>query len=114
MGSRYKDPWAHCHVPFEHGCGMAEAQKVRFAFIARVPPNDCEALTRYDAAESCANRALTLDPKCYKARFRRGQARKGSLQFAAAGVGELTRSNPYILTPTRATETDGWQTSRLS
>ena len=93
---------------------MVEARKVRFAFIACVPPNDHENLTRYDAAETCANRALTLYPKFYKARFRRGQARKGSLQFAAAGVGELTRSNPYILTPTRAIEPDGWQTSRLS
>ena len=114
MGSRCKDPWAYCHVPLEHGCVMVEARKVRFAFIVRVPPNDNKTLPRYDAAETCANRALFLDPKCYKARFRRGQARKGSLQFAAAGIGALTRATIYILTTTRATETDGWQTSRPS
>ncbi|KAH9059450.1 hypothetical protein EDB83DRAFT_2224440 [Lactarius deliciosus] len=43
-------------------------------------------LEAYDAAEQCAKRALCIDPKFAKARFRRGQARKGNLQLTAAGV----------------------------
>lgn len=52
----------------------------------------CEILHRYDPAEQCASRALILDPRFFKARYRRGQARKGSLQLAAAGIGALTRA----------------------
>ena len=43
---------------------------------------------RYDKAELCAQRALVLDPKFIKARYRRGLARKGNYEFARAAVGE--------------------------
>ena len=49
-----------------------------------------EILYRYDAAEQCASRALCFDPKFTKARFRRGQARRGNLQLALAHFGGLT------------------------
>ena len=45
--------------------------------------DDC----RYDAAEHCAHRALTLDPLFMKARYRRGLARKGNLELVCAAVG---------------------------
>ena len=60
-----------------------------------VHPSDVRDTHRYDFAEQCANRALNLDPQFTKARFRRGQARKGSLQLAAAGIGALTSVNPF-------------------
>ncbi|KAH8981244.1 hypothetical protein EDB92DRAFT_1898192 [Lactarius akahatsu] len=41
-------------------------------------------LEAYDIAEHCAQRALVLDPTFMKARYRRGLARKGSLQLYAA------------------------------
>ena len=50
----------------------------------------CEMPRRYDTAEQCAQRALCLDPNFAKARYRRGLARKGNLQLAAAVVGVLT------------------------
>ncbi|KAF8258070.1 hypothetical protein EI94DRAFT_1708353 [Lactarius quietus] len=43
-------------------------------------------LEEYDAAEKCASRALALDPKFHRARFCRGQARRGNLQLALAFV----------------------------
>ncbi|KAH9172552.1 hypothetical protein EDB89DRAFT_2166499, partial [Lactarius sanguifluus] len=43
-------------------------------------------LEEYDSAEHCAQRALCLDPRFAKARYRRGLARKGNLQLAAAVV----------------------------
>ncbi|KAN0129038.1 hypothetical protein V8E53_013188 [Lactarius tabidus] len=43
-------------------------------------------LKAYDAAEQCASRALALDPQFHKARFRRGQARRGNLQLALARI----------------------------
>jgi hypothetical protein len=57
----------------------------------------CEIPLRYDLAEQCANRALGLDPQFTKARFRRGQARKGGLQLAAAGIGALTHATSQCL-----------------
>jgi len=42
---------------------------------------------RYDTAECCAERALVLDPRFVKARYRRGLARKGNLELARAAVG---------------------------
>lgn len=42
---------------------------------------------RYDAAESCADRALVLDPRFTKARYRRGLARKGNFELARAAIG---------------------------
>jgi hypothetical protein len=42
---------------------------------------------RYDAAERCADRALVLDPRFMRARYRRGLARKGNLELAKAGIG---------------------------
>ncbi|KAF8268653.1 hypothetical protein EI94DRAFT_1727155 [Lactarius quietus] len=41
-------------------------------------------LDAYGAAEHCAQRALVIDPTFMKARYRRGLARKGSLQLYAA------------------------------
>ncbi|KAI9451491.1 hypothetical protein BJY52DRAFT_1125121 [Lactarius psammicola] len=46
----------------------------------------CEIPHRYDAAELCAQRALCMNPRFAKARYRRGLARKGNLQLAAAVV----------------------------
>ncbi|KAI9438976.1 hypothetical protein H4582DRAFT_1946018 [Lactarius indigo] len=43
-------------------------------------------LEEYDSAEHCAQRALCLDPRFAKARYRRGLARRGNLQLAAAVV----------------------------
>ncbi|KAI0264880.1 hypothetical protein BC834DRAFT_237320 [Gloeopeniophorella convolvens] len=43
-------------------------------------------LGNYDAADQCANTALAYDPQCIKARYRRGLARKGNLQLAAAAI----------------------------
>src|SRR5260221_13149938 len=42
----------------------------------------------YDNAELRAQRALVLDPTFMKARYRRGLARKGNLEFARAAVGK--------------------------
>jgi hypothetical protein len=42
----------------------------------------------YDNAELLAQRALVLDPRFMKARYRRGLARKGNLEFARAAVGK--------------------------
>jgi hypothetical protein len=67
----------------------------------------CEIPLRYEFAEECTNRALGLNPQFTKARFRRGQARKGGLQLAAAAIGALTRAIVLYLEGTRATETDG-------
>ena len=50
--------------------------------------------SRYDTAERCANRALVLDPRFIKARYRRGLARKGNLEFARAAVGMGLSSSP--------------------
>ncbi|KAH8979479.1 hypothetical protein EDB92DRAFT_1955086 [Lactarius akahatsu] len=63
-------------------------------------------LEEYDSAEHCAQRALCLDPRFAKARYRRGLARKGNLQLAAAVVGALTRGASYL--DDRATETAFW------
>ncbi|KAH9035205.1 TPR-like protein [Lactarius pseudohatsudake] len=63
-------------------------------------------LEEYDSAEHCAQRALCLDPRFAKARYRRGLARKGNLQLAAAVVGALTRGASYL--DDRATETVLW------
>ncbi|KAI9438977.1 hypothetical protein H4582DRAFT_107123 [Lactarius indigo] len=43
-------------------------------------------LEAYDSAEECAHTALRLDPRFTRARYRRGLARKGNLQLAAAVV----------------------------
>ncbi|KAH9069779.1 hypothetical protein EDB83DRAFT_2551017 [Lactarius deliciosus] len=43
-------------------------------------------LEAYDSAEECAQNALCLDPRFTRARYRRGLARKGNLQLAAAVV----------------------------
>lgn len=51
---------------------------------------------RYYAAEHCADRALVLDPCFTKARYRRGLARKGKLEFARAVVGMCL---PCVLCP---------------
>ncbi|KAH9031280.1 hypothetical protein EDB84DRAFT_1562294 [Lactarius hengduanensis] len=40
----------------------------------------------YDSAEECAQNALRLDPRFTRARYRRGLARKGNFQLAAAVV----------------------------
>ena len=74
---------------------MAEAQRVSLTHAVRALPSDVRDTHRYDFAEQCANRALNLDPQFTKARFRRGQARKGSLQLAAAGIGALTCATPF-------------------
>ena len=50
----------------------------------------------YDEAEQYAQRALVLDPTFMKARYRRGLARKGNLEFARAAVG---KSLPCSTTP---------------
>lgn len=42
---------------------------------------------RYDSAEHCADRALVLDPRFMKARYRRGLARMGNLELTRAAVG---------------------------
>ncbi|KAI9451493.1 hypothetical protein BJY52DRAFT_1190926 [Lactarius psammicola] len=47
-------------------------------------------LEAYDAAEECAQNALRLDPRFTRARYRRGLARKGNLQLAAAVVDFMT------------------------
>ncbi len=52
----------------------------------------CKIHRRYDSAEQCAQSALCLDPRFTRARYSRGQARKGNLQLAAAVVGTLTRA----------------------
>jgi len=49
---------------------------------------------RYDAAEGCADRALLLDPRFTKARYRRGLARKGNLELARAAVGMYLPFSP--------------------
>lgn len=46
----------------------------------------CLKLEAYGSAEECAQNALRLDPRFTKARYRRGLARKGNLQLAAAVV----------------------------
>jgi len=57
--------------------------------VAETEPNACNhGDFRYDKAELCAQRALVLDPKFMKARYRRGLARKGNLEFARAAVGK--------------------------
>ncbi|KAF8258067.1 hypothetical protein EI94DRAFT_1755912 [Lactarius quietus] len=63
-------------------------------------------LEEYDAAEQCASRALFLDPKFTKARFRRGQARKGSLKIAAAGIDFATvlQQDPNVTEAKQALE----------
>ncbi|KAH8978380.1 hypothetical protein EDB86DRAFT_3090749 [Lactarius hatsudake] len=43
-------------------------------------------LEAYDSAEECAQNALCLDPRFTRARYRRGLARKGNLQLAAAVI----------------------------
>ncbi|KAH9983249.1 hypothetical protein BJV74DRAFT_851408 [Russula compacta] len=43
-------------------------------------------LEDYDGAETCAQRALVLDPLFMKARYRRGLARKGNVELARAAV----------------------------
>ncbi|KAI0264886.1 hypothetical protein BC834DRAFT_970456 [Gloeopeniophorella convolvens] len=43
-------------------------------------------LGEFDAAERSASAALSYDPKFIKARYRRGLARKGNLQLAAAAI----------------------------
>ncbi|KAH9174138.1 hypothetical protein EDB89DRAFT_1955524 [Lactarius sanguifluus] len=43
-------------------------------------------LEAYDSAEECAQNALRLDPRFTRVRYRRGLARKGNLQLAAAVV----------------------------
>jgi hypothetical protein len=58
---------------------------------------------RYGVAEHCAQRALVIDPKFMKARYRRGLARKGSHQLYSATLGALTR----ITTPNRPAEAKG-------
>ena len=63
----------------------------------RVLPSHLRDTHRYDFAEQCANTALTLDPQFTKARFRRGQARKGGLQLAAACIGALARATLLYL-----------------
>ena len=42
---------------------------------------------RYDLAEHCALRALDIDPRFKKARYRRGLARRGKLEYARAAAG---------------------------
>jgi hypothetical protein len=50
---------------------------------------------RYDTAERCADRALVLNPRFMKARYRRGLARKGNLELARAAVGMCLSSLPF-------------------
>ena len=52
---------------------------------------------RYGQAEECAQRALVLDPRFMKARYRRGLARKGNLELARAAVGASLSRSPYLL-----------------
>ena len=75
---------------------MAEARRVSLVphHVCATRPMTCEMRRRYDAAEQCARRALCLDPKFLKARYRRGLARKGNLQFAAAVLGASTPVEP--------------------
>ena len=73
---------------------MAEARGVSLAHIHVHCLMTCEIRRRYDAAEECAQSALSLDPRFAKARYRRGLARKGNLQLAAAVFGALTRATP--------------------
>ena len=63
----------------------------------------CNTIRRYGDAEHCAQRALAIDPTFTKARYRRGLARKGSLQLYAAMLGTLTR----ITTSSREAEAMG-------
>ena len=49
---------------------------------------------RYNAAEHFADRALVLDPRFTKARYRRGLARKGNLELARAVVGMCHPCSP--------------------
>jgi len=51
---------------------------------------------RYDAAEHCADRALVLDPRFVKARYRRGLARKGNLELARAAIGMCLPRSPCL------------------
>lgn len=51
---------------------------------------------RYDTAERCADRALVLDPRFMKARYRRGLARKGNLELARAAVGMYLSRSPCL------------------
>jgi hypothetical protein len=51
---------------------------------------------RYDAAEHYADRALVLDPRFVKARYRRGLARKGNLELARAAVGMCLPCSPCL------------------
>ena len=65
--------------------------------MAETGPDACDhGDCRYDKAELCAQRALVLDPKFIKARYRRGLARNGSFQFAQAALG---KSLPSVLHP---------------
>ncbi len=66
-------------------------------------------LEEYDSAERYAERALVLDPRFVKARYRRGLARKGNLELARAALGmcfPFSPRPPYIMAhgaPTRLT-----------
>lgn len=51
---------------------------------------------RYDGAETCAQRALVLDPLFMKARYRRGLARKGNGELARAAIGKSPRTAPCL------------------
>ena len=90
---------------------MAKARSVSLALAHGLLglrfPSVCNTLCRYDVAEHCAQRALVLDPTFMKARYRRGLARKASLQLYAATLGALTRATSRFAT---TAETKGWHT----